>query len=161
MLGSYSNFEPKLRGPNQNWKLLEMKMTSNGRQPQNIKSWISQFRTYLQPLKESWISQQPMIRSYSNFKLKLGDQNKIEKCYKRRQLQMEDDIKRLKVEYLSCHWSDHPQILNLNQKLLEMKMTSDRRQPQNIKSGISQFRISLRPLKESWISQQPMILLKF
>ena len=27
---------------------------------------------------------------------------------------MEDDLKILKAEYLSCHWLDHPQILNLN-----------------------------------------------
>ena len=49
-------FEFKLRGPNQNGILLEIKTTSNGRRPQNIKSGISQ---------------QPLIGSYSNFQLKL------------------------------------------------------------------------------------------
>ena len=39
-----------------------MKMTSNGRQPQNIKSGISQ---------------QPLIGSYSNFKLKISGPNHI------------------------------------------------------------------------------------
>ena len=37
--------------------------------------------------------------------LSLGDQTK---------LNMEDDLKILKVEYLSNHWSDLPQILNLS-----------------------------------------------
>jgi hypothetical protein len=37
--------------------MLDMKMTSNGRQPQII---------------ESGISQPPLVRSYSNLKLKLG-----------------------------------------------------------------------------------------
>ena len=55
---------------------------------------------------------------------------------------MEDDFRKLKVEYLSSSWSDLPQILNLSlgdqTKILEMKMTKNGRQPFNIKSGISQ-----------------------
>jgi hypothetical protein len=43
---------------------------------------------------------------------------------------MEDDLKILKVEYLSNHWSDFPQILNLSSgyqtkiKILKTKTTS-------------------------------------
>ena len=109
--------------------MLEIKTTCNGRQPQNIKSWISQ---------------QPLIGSSSNFKLKLRGPNKNNKCLKWRQLPMEDDLKILKIEYLSNHSSDPPQILNLRSgdqtkiKMLEMKMTSNGRRPQNIKSWISQ-----------------------
>ena len=57
---------------------------------------------------------------------------------------IEDDLKILKVEYLSNHWSDLPQILNLSSgdqtkiKMLEIKTTSNGRRPQNMKSGISQ-----------------------
>jgi hypothetical protein len=64
---------------------------------------------------------------------------------------MEDDLKILKVEYHSNYWSDLSQISNLSlgdqTKIkfgleFEMKTTSNRplmkRQPQNIKSGISQ-----------------------
>ena len=58
---------------------------------------------------------------------------------------MEDNLKILKVEYLSNRLLDHTQILNLDlsdQKqsvqILQMKTTSHGRRPQNIKSGISQ-----------------------
>ena len=68
-----------------------MKTTSNGRRPQNIKSGISQ---------------QPLIGSYSNFKLSL-------RLQWRRQ-PMKEDLKILKVEYISNHVLDHSQILNLN-----------------------------------------------
>jgi hypothetical protein len=53
---------------------------------------------------------------------------------------MENDVKILKVEYLSNHSSDLPQILNLSSveqakiKMLEMKTNSNGRRPQNIKS---------------------------
>ena len=80
-------------------KMLDMKTTSNGRRPQNIKSWISQ---------------QPLIGSSSNFKLKLRGPNKNNKCLKWRRPPMEDDIKIFKVEYLSNHSSDLPHILNLS-----------------------------------------------
>ena len=119
----------------------QWKMTSNGRRPQNI---------------ERGISQQPLIGSYSNSKLKLrgqnhsllwvvmkttkpklktawnenltlskeeylsnlllditlilnlswSDQPKIEICLKWRHHPMEDDLKSLKVEYLSNHCFD-------------------------------------------------------
>jgi hypothetical protein len=58
---------------------------------------------------------------------------------------MEDDLTILKVEYLSNHSSDPPQILNLSSgdqtkiKMLKVKMTSNGRRPQNIKSQISQI----------------------
>jgi hypothetical protein len=61
---------------------------------------------------------------------------------------MKDNLKILKVEYLTNHWSDLPQIIDLSSgdqiklKILEMKTTSNGRWPQNIKS---------------WISQQPLI----
>jgi hypothetical protein len=80
---------------------------------------------------------------------------------------MEDDLKILKVYYLSNHWSDLPKILNLClgdwtkvkdclkwgqthieddlkilKRRLEMKTTSNGRWPQNIKS---------------WLSHQPLI----
>ena len=52
-------FKLKLRWPKQNYKkLLQMITTSNGRRPQNIKSGITQ---------------QPLIGSHSDFKLKLKD----------------------------------------------------------------------------------------
>ena len=62
---------------------------------------------------------------------------------------MEDNLKILKVEYLSNHWSDLSQIWNLssgdqnkpNSKMRKTKMTSNGRRPQNI---------------NSWISQQPL-----
>ena len=71
LVGSSSNFKLILRGPNQHQKCLKWrrspmeddlnrKRTSNGRWPQNIKTWISQ---------------QPLIRSSSNFKPKLRGPN--------------------------------------------------------------------------------------
>ena len=78
--------------------MTEMKTTSNGRRPQNIKSWISQ---------------QPLIGSSLNFKLKLRGQNQNQKWLKWWRPPMEDDLRILKVEYLSDHWLDLPQILNL------------------------------------------------
>ena len=59
---------------------------------------------------------------------------------------MEDDLKILKVEYLSNHWSDFTQISNLssgdqakfkntqNEDDLQRKTTSNGRRPQNIES---------------------------
>ena len=55
-------------------KMLEMKTTSNGRRPQNNKSWISQ---------------QHLIGSSSNFKLTLRGPNQNKKCLKWRRPQME------------------------------------------------------------------------
>ena len=156
LIRSSSNFKLKLRGPNRNKKIIvEMKTTSNGRRPQNIKSWISQqpligsssnFKLKLRgpnknkkclkwrrpPMEDdlkilkveylsrwpknikSCVSQQPLIGSSSNFKLKLRGPNQNLKCLKWRRPPMEDDLKILKVEYLSNHWSDLPQILNLS-----------------------------------------------
>ena len=65
---------------------------------------------------------------------------------------MEEDLKILKVEYLSYHWLDLPHILNLSledqtesENGWKMKKTSSGRQPQNTKSGISQ-----QPIIESY-----------
>ena len=79
--------------------MLEMKTTPNGRRSQNIKSWIFQ---------------QPLIQSSSNFKLKLRGQNKNIKCLKWRRPSMEDHLKILKVEYFSNHSFDLAQILNIS-----------------------------------------------
>ena len=68
--------------------MLEMETTYKRRQPQNIKSWISQ---------------QPLIGSTSNFKLKLRGPNQNQKCLKRRGPTMGNDLKLLKVGYLSNH----------------------------------------------------------
>ena len=73
-------------------------MTSIGRRPQNIKSGIYQ---------------KPLFGSYSISKLKLRSPI-FYKSFKLRQLSMEDDLKILKVEYLSNHLLDHAQILNLS-----------------------------------------------
>ena len=66
IVGSYSNFKLelsfKLRWPNPIGQILNMKKTSNGRWPQNIRSGISQ---------------EPMVGSYSNFKPKLRWPNHI------------------------------------------------------------------------------------
>ena len=102
-LSHHSSDHPQIlnlsSGTKQKYKMLEIKTTSNGRRPQNIKSWISQ---------------QPLIGSSSNFKLKLRGLNQNQKCLKWRGPPMEDDIKISKVEYLRNHWSDLPKILNLS-----------------------------------------------
>ena len=64
-------------------------MTTNGSQPWSIKNWISQ---------------QPLIGSFWNFRLLL----------KWRWPPMEDNLKIFKVEYLRNHLSDIPQVLNLS-----------------------------------------------
>ena len=76
-------------------------MDLDGRRPQNIKSGIFQ---------------QPLIGSSSNFKIKLKgpNQNKFGLKFEMKPALMEDDLKILKVEYLSNHSSDPPQILNFS-----------------------------------------------
>ena len=80
-------------------KILEMKTTYNVRQPQNIKSWISQ---------------QPLFGSSSNFKLNLRGPYQNQKFLKLRGHPMEDDLKILKIKYISNRWSDFIQILKLS-----------------------------------------------
>ena len=63
---------------------------------------------------ESWTSEQPLIGVSSNFKLKLGRPNQNKKSLNWKQLPMEDDLKILKNEYISNHWSDFCQILNIS-----------------------------------------------
>jgi hypothetical protein len=92
-------------------KRLKMKTTSDKRQPQILKV------------------EYPLVWSSSNFKLKLRWTNQNKKCFKRRRPPMEDGLKISKAEFLSKHWSDLPQILNLN---LQIRTTSNGRQPQNI-----------------------------
>ena len=55
-----------------------------------------------------------MIGFSSNFKLKLRGPNQNQKSSKGRRPPMEDDLKILKVEFLSNHWLDLSQILNLS-----------------------------------------------
>ena len=120
---------------------LNQKTTSNGRQPQNLKSGISQ---------------QPLVGSYSNSNLKLIGSTQIVHRYQIKmtsnvkQPPTEDDLKIWKVEYLSIHWSDLTQIWNcsywdqirlytgINWGCLKRKKTSNGRQPQYMKSRISQ-----------------------
>ena len=71
----------------------------------------------------SWISQELIIESYSNFKLKLRWPNQI--FQKGRRPPKEGDLKILKVEYLSNHWSDLPQVLNLSKVEYLRKPWSD------------------------------------
>jgi hypothetical protein len=84
-------------GSNQRTQGYQMKMTSNGRWPQNMKRRISQ---------------QPLVGSYSNLKLKLMGSNQSTQGYQMkmdsngRQPSMEDDLKIWKGEYLSKHRSD-------------------------------------------------------
>ena len=66
------------------------------------------------------ISQQPLVGSYSNLELKLMGSNQSVHRYEMKiisngtQPPMEDDLNILKVEYLSNHWSNLTQILNLS-----------------------------------------------
>jgi hypothetical protein len=90
-----------------------MKTTSNGRPPQNIKSWISQQPLIRWPQNiKNWISQQPIIGSSSNLKHKLRGPNQNQNAWNKGP-PMKDDLKILKVLYLSNHWSDLPQIWNI------------------------------------------------
>ena len=57
---------------------------------------------------ENCIFQLPLLQSYSNFKLLLSY-----KYLKWGWTPMEEDLKILKVEYLSNHLLDHTQVLNL------------------------------------------------
>ena len=108
LFGSSWNVNHKLRAPNQNWILLWMKMTSNGRRPQNIKK---------EYLRNRW--------SYLPQKLNLscGHQTKIKNWSKFRWSPMEYDLKISEVKYPSNLWSDLSQIWNLN--------LGDRSQPLN------------------------------
>ena len=63
-------------------------MTSNGRRPQNSKSGISQGQLFDHP---------------QLLNLSLGEHTKFENCYKWRLPLMEDDLKILKVKYVSNH----------------------------------------------------------
>ena len=104
-----------------------------------------------------------ILNSYSNFKHKLMGPNQSKKkvsmkttlnimtssTFGRRPL-MEDDLKIWKFQYLSSHWSDLAQILNIstwdhtkvkkgfNEDNLQWKTTSNGRWPQNMKIWISQ-----------------------
>ena len=63
---------------------------------------------------------------------------------------MEDDLKILKVEYLSHNWSDFPQILNLS--------LGDQTKKTNAwKEDDHQWKKTSNIV--SWISQQPLVVL--
>ena len=80
-------------------------MTYNERRPQKIKSRISQ---------------KPLVRSYSNLKLKLMSSNQsvqryeMKMTYNGRRSQEEDDLKICEIKYISNHWSDLTKIWNLS-----------------------------------------------
>ena len=59
-------------------------------------------------VKEAW------WRGRERENLSLYDQAIFDTFFKWRQPPMENDLKILKVEYLSNHWSDLPQLLNLS-----------------------------------------------
>ena len=62
---------------------------------------------------------------------------------------MEEDLKILKVEYLSNHWLDLPQILNLSLvDRIKMKNTWNEKGP-TMEDNLKNIKI--------WISQQPII----
>ena len=110
------NFIIRLIWPKHVLYILQMKMTSNGRQPQNIKSGISCFLDHTQILN-----------------LDLGDQIKFFKYFKWRRPPMEEVLKIFKVEYLSNHLLDLPKILSLTSDVQIMMYKSYKwRQPQNI-----------------------------
>ena len=120
-------FETEAMGSNQSVQRYQMKTTSSGRRPQNM---------------ESGISQQPLVRSYSNLKLELIWSNQSVQRYQMKMTSngrwppADDDLKIWQVEYLSNHWSDLTQIWNwsygiksectkvLNEDDLQRKTTS-------------------------------------
>ena len=75
-----------------------MKTTSNARQPQNIKSWVSQ---------------KPLIGSSSNLNLRLRGPSQNLKVWNGDDLWWKTILKILKIKYLSNNWLDLPQISNV------------------------------------------------
>ena len=96
LIGSFSIFKLKLWGLNWKQKLFEMKMTSIGRQPENLK---------VEYLSNYWFHLSQILN------LSLGAQTESKSCMKLRRIQLEDDLKIPKVEYHSKHWLDLTQIL--------------------------------------------------
>ena len=136
--------------PYQNKIKVDMKKTtSNGRRSQNI---------------QSWIFQQPLIRSSWNFKVKIRERKPkweivaMKTTSNRRRHPMEDDLKILKVEYLNNNWLNLLQIWNwapgdqikIKIKFFEMKTTSNERWPQNIIIWISLQPLRLRETNQNW-----------
>ena len=115
---------------------LQWKNTSNGRWPQNIKSVISQ---------------QLLIGSFSNLKLKHRGPNQNWKLLTMKTTSNGSWPQNIKVEYLSNHLLDLPQLLNLSLGDLRWK------QPHSIKSDISQqpLIISSSKLKLNLLSNLP------
>ena len=119
--------------PKRSLQIIQMKTTSQGRRPQNIKSRISQ---------------QPLFRSYPNFKLKLmwPKQNlqiiQMKMTFHGRQPQNR------KVEYLNNPCSDLSQILNfcLCDQSEVFKYLKWRRSPSEDNLTSIQSRISQWPL---------------
>ena len=63
---------------------------------------------------KSGISQQPLIKSFSNFKPELREQTQNGKVQESKTTFNRRLSQNTKVEYLSNHRSDHTQIINLN-----------------------------------------------
>ena len=130
-IGSSSNFNQKLRWPNQNEKCLKW------RRPQMEEDLKI---LNVECLSNHWSDLPQILNSIS------GDQTKTKNTWNK------DYLKILKVEYLNNYWLDLPQILNWSKgdqtktKIFEMKTTYDGRQPQN---------------NISWISQKQLIELNF
>ena len=129
-----------------------MKMTSNGRQPQNIKSWMkttspwvepttppSQLGTLLEEMRrklnnQNWLNK---FQKESNSAL-IGCDTKVQMHNMKitshgKRPQMKDNLKILIVENISIHWSNCAQILSLKLmwpnkvKWIRWKMTSNGR----------------------------------
>ena len=75
------------------WKMLQIKTTSNGRT-------LERFNI-------------PLIESSFNLKLQLRRRNQNQIWFKLRLTLFEENLKILKVEYISNLWWDLPQIINL------------------------------------------------
>ena len=86
--------------------MLEMKTTSNGRRPQNIKSWISQ---------------QPLIGSFSNLKLTLRGPNQNKKI-----LEMKTKPKGRRPQNIKSCISQQPLIRSSNFFEISLKGTKQK-----------------------------------
>ena len=108
-----------------------MKITSTGRRPQI--------------LREEFLKNQSLDHT-KILNLSLDGQTIFYKSFKLRQPVMKDELKIFKAEFLRNHLLDHTQILSWPSHILqtiEMKTTSNQRQPHHIKSGISQQPIKI------------------
>ena len=116
LMGSSPNFKHKLMGPNQIKKRFQWRQRSM----KDDLQWKMTFNERWPPMEDDLKIWKFWYRSSLNFKLRLGDQIKIRNAWNEDDLQwkttsnarwppMEDDV----FSYLSNHWSDLPQVLNL------------------------------------------------